>query len=338
MGLGDLIRGLLKVFCAPGQQQETQEPGYPTGAGKPSYAHQVQQPAAHPPPTQQQYPPQPQQWQPPAQQAPQTQPAWHQQQQQHVPPHPHKPHHGHGHGQGGQHHEQVPAAPQPIPAPSSPPQGQWASAPSPPSHAPSPRPHGHVDQNLVNQQNEHYVSLRARANQEGDAMARAFEQSHAAYARGDGAGAKELSNEGRAHQREMQRLNEEASAWIFRENNLDSKPGEIDLHGLYVKEAIAHTDRSIVEARSRGDREIHLIVGKGLHSQNHAAKLKPAIEELIQKHNLTAALDPRNSGVLIVQLDGGTAAEQARDRGGVMLGADDITQRLDGRDEGCVVM
>jgi hypothetical protein len=46
-------------------------------------------------------------------------------------------------------------------------------------------------------------------------MARAFEQSHAAYARKDGAAAKELSNEGKAHQREMDRLNAEASEWIF---------------------------------------------------------------------------------------------------------------------------
>jgi hypothetical protein len=46
-------------------------------------------------------------------------------------------------------------------------------------------------------------------------MARAFEQSHEAYARKDGAAAKELSNEGKAHQREMDRLNAEASEWIF---------------------------------------------------------------------------------------------------------------------------
>jgi len=51
-------------------------------------------------------------------------------------------------------------------------------------------------------------------------MARAFEESHAAYARKDGAGAKELSNEGKAHQREMERLNAEASAWIFRGESL----------------------------------------------------------------------------------------------------------------------
>jgi hypothetical protein len=47
-------------------------------------------------------------------------------------------------------------------------------------------------------------------------MARAFEEGHAAYARRDGGGAKELSNQGKTHQREMERLNAEASAWIFR--------------------------------------------------------------------------------------------------------------------------
>ena len=47
-------------------------------------------------------------------------------------------------------------------------------------------------------------------------MARAFEEGHAAYARKDGAAAKELSNEGKAHHKEMERLNAEASAWIFR--------------------------------------------------------------------------------------------------------------------------
>lgn len=34
--------------------------------------------------------------------------------------------------------------------------------------------------------------------------------------RKDGVAGKELSNEGKAHQREMERLDAEASAWIFR--------------------------------------------------------------------------------------------------------------------------
>jgi hypothetical protein len=41
----------------------------------------------------------------------------------------------------------------------------------------------------------------------------------------------------------------------------DSKPGEIDLHGLYVKEAIEHTDQALQQAKQRGDSEVHLIVG-----------------------------------------------------------------------------
>jgi len=61
-------------------------------------------------------------------------------------------------------------------------------------------------------------------------------------------------------------------------------------------------------------------------------------DSLRSRHNLSAAIDPQNSGVLIVQLDGGTAAEQVRDRGGIMLGTDDITRRLDRKDESCIIM
>jgi hypothetical protein len=46
-------------------------------------------------------------------------------------------------------------------------------------------------------------------------MARCFEESHLLYSRGDKAGAKTLSNEGKEHQQTMERLNKEASDWIF---------------------------------------------------------------------------------------------------------------------------
>lgn len=72
------------------------------------------------------------------------------------------------------------------------------------------------DQNQVNQHDEHYMTLRAKANEQGDSMARCFQQSHEAYGRGDGARAKELSEKGKQHERTMQSLNAEASAWIFR--------------------------------------------------------------------------------------------------------------------------
>lgn len=46
-------------------------------------------------------------------------------------------------------------------------------------------------------------------------MAKAFEESHQTYEAGDRARAKELSNKGKKHQAEMEKLNKEASEWIF---------------------------------------------------------------------------------------------------------------------------
>ncbi|KZT10606.1 Smr-domain-containing protein [Laetiporus sulphureus 93-53] len=113
----------------------------------------------------------------------------------------------------------------------------------------------------------------------------------------------------KAHLREMERLNAQASEWIFNENNKDREPGEVDLHGLYVKEAITFTERAINDARRCESNKIHLIVGKGLHSSDGVAKLKPAIEELLRKQGLVAELDQNNSGVLIVNLSATRAGE-----------------------------
>ncbi|KAH9839944.1 uncharacterized protein C8Q71DRAFT_744956 [Rhodofomes roseus] len=102
----------------------------------------------------------------------------------------------------------------------------------------------------------------------------------------------------------MERLNERASRWKFAENNKHRAPGEVDLHDLHVKEAIAYTERAVQDARHRGDTKINLIVGKGLHSRKGVAKLRPAIKKLLETQGLVVDLDPRNSGVLIVNLDG----------------------------------
>ncbi|KAI0344547.1 DUF1771-domain-containing protein [Trametopsis cervina] len=204
--------------------------------------------------------------------------------------------------------------------------------PRPPQHRPSP-PHGpRVDQNQVNQQNEHYTSLRARASAAGDEGHRLSEQSQAAYKRGEGALAKELSNKCKERRAEMDRLNKEAAEWIFIENNKDSAANEVDLHGLQVKEALEFTERALQDAQRRGDPEIHLIVGKGLHSEGQKAKIKPAVEELMVKYQLVAELDPHNAGVLIVSLDG-------KDKGtGQVVQPDDIARGIESREDRCVIM
>ncbi|PBK79073.1 DUF1771-domain-containing protein, partial [Armillaria gallica] len=162
------------------------------------------------------------------------------------------------------------------------------------------------DDNQKDNQNEYYINLRARANEEGDEMARCFIESREAFSRGDRAAAKDLSNQGKNHKQKMEQLHKEASDLIYHENNRDREPGEIDLHGLYVKEAITYTDAALEEAKLRGDSEIRLIVGTGLHSERGEAKLGPAIMGLMRKYKLAAEFDPSNCGVVVVKLDGHT--------------------------------
>jgi hypothetical protein len=96
-----------------------------------------------------------------------------------------------------------------------------------------------------------------------------------------------------------------------------------------VKEAVAYTDQALQNTKQQGLTELRVIVGKGLHSAGGNAKIKPAIEDLMRKHNLRAELDARNAGVLIVQI-GHT------NKGG--LPPDELVRRLDQKDDECVVM
>jgi len=72
------------------------------------------------------------------------------------------------------------------------------------------------------------------------------------------------------------------------------------------------------------------LTGKGLHSQGGVAKIKPAIEALMQKHRLSAELDPHNSGVLIVKID-----SEVGERG---MGPEEISHRLEREEESCIIM
>ncbi|KAH9839942.1 uncharacterized protein C8Q71DRAFT_855245 [Rhodofomes roseus] len=163
-------------------------------------------------------------------------------------------------------------------------------------------------------------------------MVESFKQSHAfkkshttrMYARSNRERAKELSEQGKAHKAKMERLNERASEWIFAKNNEDRAPGDpVDLHNLYVKEAITYTERAVQDARRRGDTKIKLIVGKGRHSLQGVAKLKPAIKRLLQTQGLVVELDPKNAGVLIVNLDGRSTDTDS------VLSVDDIVRRFE---------
>ncbi|TFY65542.1 hypothetical protein EVG20_g5546 [Dentipellis fragilis] len=91
-------------------------------------------------------------------------------------------------------------------------------------------------------------------------------------------------------------------------NNMHRKPNEVDLHGLYVAEALDFTARCVTEAQAQGDEELTFIVGRGLHSSDGRAKLAPAVEGKLRKMpaitrlKLEPAQHPKNAGMLVVRL------------------------------------
>ncbi|WRT69317.1 uncharacterized protein IL334_006301 [Kwoniella shivajii] len=320
-GLISIITSLLRICCG-----SSQEPSAPQQQHQQGYPQQQQH--------QQGYPGQNQYSQQQNAYPPQGQPSWanvaghqQQQQQQYYPQQQQQPY---------QPQAQYPAHDQQQPQNNHQQQYQTnGHAPSKP-HAPlggvvGPH-HPAQNQDQINATNARYTELRDKARREGDEAHRCFAESQQAYQSGDGARAHELSLQGKNHQKRQDYLDDEAGAWIFNENNKQSPDDTIDLHGLYVKEAIERVESAITQAQRSGhSEELRVIVGKGIHSQGGRAKIKPAVEDLMRKYNLTAHVDPSNTGVLIVDLQGRGGGQRSRDAGG-------LVDQLDKDDEGCKIM
>lgn len=151
-----------------------------------------------------------------------------------------------------------------------------------------------------------YDRLRDLARQEAAKRGSCFDRSHQAYEAGDGARAKELSEEGKRHAKAMENYNRQARDYIFRANNSpDRVPGDtIDLHGLFVEEAEDVLEERIKAARGRGETHLHVIVGKGIHSKGHVQKIKPRVEQVCRELGLNYRTE-ENEGRMFVDLTGG---------------------------------
>ncbi|BCR86440.1 Smr domain-containing protein [Aspergillus chevalieri] len=153
-----------------------------------------------------------------------------------------------------------------------------------------------------------YDRLRDLARQEASKRGSCFQRSQEAYSSGDGAAAKELSEQGKAHGRKMEEYNKQASEFIFRENNANGRVAAdtIDLHGQFVEEAEDILEERIKYAKQHGQNHLHVIVGKGNHSANHVQKIKPRVEKVCREMGLQYATE-ENAGRIYVNLTGGAA-------------------------------
>ncbi|PLB35016.1 Smr domain-containing protein [Aspergillus candidus] len=153
-----------------------------------------------------------------------------------------------------------------------------------------------------------YDRLRDLARQEANKRGSCFQRSQEAYTSGDGAGAKELSEQGKAHGRKMEEYNRQASEFIFRENNANGRveADTIDLHGQFVEEAEEILEERIKYAKAHGQTHLHVIVGKGNHSTHHVQKIKPRVEQVCRELGVQYTTE-ENAGRIYVNLSGGPA-------------------------------
>ncbi|PBK91405.1 hypothetical protein ARMGADRAFT_200422 [Armillaria gallica] len=103
--------------------------------------------------------------------------------------------------------------------------------------------------------------------------------------------------------RKIDKLHERAARRHYHSRNrsLQANPiPTIDLHGLLTAEAVIKTEKAFKAVLEEGGKSLRVIVGKGLHSKQRKAKLKPAVEKAMISHGITCTEDKHNTGILII--------------------------------------
>ncbi|KAI9442253.1 hypothetical protein H4582DRAFT_1927359 [Lactarius indigo] len=94
-------------------------------------------------------------------------------------------------------------------------------------------------------------------------MTEAYSRAKSAQKKGLRGAAQAHRQEAMSHESAKKELDKRAARIIFRENNKDRKNGgKIDLHGLYVAEAVGFANQLLQCGESRGDQVMCFIVGE----------------------------------------------------------------------------
>ncbi|XP_046550101.1 smr domain-containing protein C11H11.03c-like [Haliotis rubra] len=106
----------------------------------------------------------------------------------------------------------------------------------------------------------------------------------------------------------MEDANGEAVDLLIRQQQDSINQGELDLHGFYVDEAIDCVEDVLDQHRQAdqsGRHQLTVITGKGLHSTDGVAKIRPAVIAYLEKHKYKYTLSP---GVITVDIQRGARA------------------------------
>lgn len=147
--------------------------------------------------------------------------------------------------------------------------------------------------------------LRAEAQKFAEERHALMSEASKLFEAGDKAKAKELSEQGKAAGKKMEEANAKAAEVILQHRNGDHPVNYLDLHGLYLEEALAafRLKLSQLQAADSADEIIfEVIPGAGNHSKNKAI-IKPKVIEELRAMNLY--FEEKNAGTLLVYVNGG---------------------------------
>jgi len=137
---------------------------------------------------------------------------------------------------------------------------------------------------------EHRAAVDLHANK----MRALFEESKQAHEAGDGARAKELSDQAKEEQKRMKEASMNAARAIFAAKNQDQPQGCIDLHGQQVAECLIIVEEQLTAAKAAAWPTLKIITGAGHHSGPGGVKIKPAVHDLLNKGGYSWATDADN--------------------------------------------
>lgn len=116
----------------------------------------------------------------------------------------------------------------------------------------------------------------------------------------------ELYKQANDKKNELEVAEKEAADVIFKNRNKGYGLDQLDLHGLYVRFAIDYVRERLDILQDKKNKAnvpvLSIITGIGNHSEGNVAKIKPAIEELLNERGLKYNLDETVSLLLPLSL------------------------------------
>ena len=103
------------------------------------------------------------------------------------------------------------------------------------------------------------------------------------------------------HRERKEEEKQKAEAAIFEKNNKFRRFNVLDLHGLFVEEAIHRLKQFLAKHEMLRTRTVTVITGRGLHSRDGVPKIKPRIIDHIR--NTVNCYYRENSGDIEIRMD-----------------------------------